>query len=65
YPPIHVGNRVAATDLEIQGYNVPAGTRVMYSIYLSHRDEAYWTQPERFCPARFEKQQAEKRSPFA
>jgi cytochrome P450 len=65
YPPIHVGNRVAGTDLEVQGYNVPAGTRVMYSIYLSHRDEVHWMQPERFCPARFDKQQAEKRPPFA
>ncbi|NIL98647.1 MAG: cytochrome P450, partial [Planctomycetales bacterium] len=49
----------------IHGYNVPAGTRVMYSIYLSHRDGVHWTQPERFYPARFEKQQAEKRPPFA
>ena len=51
YPPIHVGNRRAVTDLKVQGYDVPAGTRVMYSIYLAHRDKNYWQDPEQFCPA--------------
>ncbi len=39
YPPIHVGNRFAIEDLNLQGYKVPAGTRVMDSIYLTHRDQ--------------------------
>ncbi len=65
YPPIHVGSRVAATDIAIQGYEVPAGTRVMYSIYLAHRDQAQWAEPDRFCPARFDRRQAEKRQPLA
>lgn len=55
YPPIHVGNRVAREDLVLQGYTVPARTRVMYSIYLSHRDLRYWSDPERFDPERFDK----------
>ncbi len=53
YPPIHVGNRRAAEDLELQGYRVPAGTRVMYSIYLTHRDPAEWPEADAFCPERF------------
>ncbi len=53
YPPIHVGNRRAAEDLELQGYHVPAGTRVMYSIYLTHRDPAEWPEADAFCPERF------------
>jgi cytochrome P450 len=64
YPPIHVANRRAATDVTIQGYHVPADTRVMASIYLSHRDPAYWPDPEAFCPARFDHQAAGKQPPF-
>ena len=64
YPPIHVGQRRAATDLKIQGYDVPAGTRIMYSIFLSHRDKNYWQDPEAFCPARFDRTNEEKRPPM-
>lgn len=64
YPPIHVGNRRAAEDIEVQGYCVPENTRVMYSIYLAHRDKAHWDDPESFCPARFERQRESKQPPF-
>lgn len=60
YPPIHVGNRRALDDMELAGYDVPQDTRVMYSIYLSHRDERYWNEPEQFCPHRFDKSQAQQ-----
>lgn len=53
YPPIHVGNRIVAEDTAIAGYELTAGTRTMVSIYLSHRDERYWPEPERFRPERF------------
>lgn len=64
YPPIHVGNRIAALDLEFQGYRIPAGTRLMYSIYLSHRHPRYWEQPDRFLPERFTLQQSAARPPY-
>ena len=53
YPPIHLGSRIAAADLEFQGCAIPAGTRVLYSIYLTQRDPRYWEEPERFDPERF------------
>lgn len=65
YPPIHVGNRFAIEDLNLQGYKVPAGTRVMDSIYLTHRDKTYWPDPEQFCPERFERSQEHNRPPLA
>lgn len=65
YPPIHVGNRRAAEDVEVQGYHVPAGTRVMYSIYLTHRDKDHWENPAEFCPARFDRQAERSRPSFA
>ncbi len=61
YPPIHIGNRMAARDLEFKGFNIPAGTRVVYSIYLTHRHPAHWTEPEHFVPERFDRQAAERR----
>jgi cytochrome P450 len=64
YPPIHVGNRSTAEDMTIAGYQVPSGTRVMYSIYLSHRDKGLWPDPEDFRPERFERGQDEKRLPL-
>jgi len=55
YPPAHLGSRVAAVDLTYDGYHIPAGTRVLYSIYLTQRDPAYWPNPTRFDPSRFDK----------
>ncbi len=53
YPPIHVGNRLAARDLEFGGYRLPAGTRVLFSIYLTHRHPRYWPNADQFRPERF------------
>ena len=54
YPPIHLGSRMAARELEFNGYRIPEGKRVLYSIYLTHRHPAYWTEPNSFNPNRFE-----------
>lgn len=64
YPPIHIGNRRTTEEMAICGYHVPAGRRVMYSIYLSHRDKEYWQDPDTFCPARFARDHEEKTPPF-
>lgn len=64
YPPIHIGNRVAATDLTFQNYRIPAGTRVVYSIYLTHRHPGYWPDPDRFDPERFSDEENRKRVPY-
>ena len=53
YPPIHVGNRIAADDMTINGYELQAGDRVMASIYLTQRDEHHWDEPRAFRPERF------------
>ena len=53
YPPIHLGSRLAAQDLEFNGYHIPAGTRVMYSIYVTQRMPEYWDAPDEFRPQRF------------
>lgn len=64
YPPIHVGQRRAGEDVALQGYHVPEDSRIMYSIYLSHRDKRYWDDAEQFCPARFDHHSGQKQPPF-
>jgi cytochrome P450 len=53
YPPIHIGNRRVAEKLEFSAGQIPAGERMFYSIYLTHRDPEIWEHAERFCPERF------------
>lgn len=53
YPPIHLGSRIAKTDLTFKGYHIPADMRVLYSIYLTHRHPDYWENPAAFDPDRF------------
>ncbi len=54
YPPIHLGSRVSACELEFQGYRIPAGIRVVYSIYLTQRHPDYWVNANLFDPDRFD-----------
>ncbi len=63
YPPIHIGNRIVAEDMEFHGERVPVGERLFYSIYLTHRDPEYWEKAEDFCPERFA--EGRKTPPFA
>ncbi len=54
YPPIHIGNRIMAEDVTFgEGQTIPAGARMFYSIYLTHRDPAIWENPDSFRPERF------------
>jgi cytochrome P450 len=53
YPPIHIGNRRVAEEMEFTEGKIPAGERMFYSIYLTHRDPEIWENAEQFCPERF------------
>ena len=63
YPPIHIGNRRVAEDMDFTEGKVPAGERMFYSIYLTHRDPEIWENAEQFCPDRFS--HGRKTPPFA
>jgi cytochrome P450 len=63
YPPIHIGNRMVAQDMDFEGGTVPRGARMFYSIYLTHRDPSIWKNADAFCPARFER--GRKTPPFS
>lgn len=53
YPPIHIGNRRIAEEMDFDGNKVPKDERLFYSIYLTQRDPAIWENAEDFCPERF------------
>lgn len=53
YPPIHIGNRRIAQEMDFDGNKVPKDERLFYSIYLTHHDESVWENAESFCPERF------------
>ena len=53
YPPIHIGNRRVEKEMQFTEGSVPAGERMFYSIYLTHRDPSIWENAEEFCPERF------------
>ena len=63
YPPIHIGNRVVAEELDFDRNKIPSGERMFYSIYLTHRDPAIWENADQFCPERFS--HGRKTPPFA
>jgi|SRR5688572_10880925 len=53
YPPIHIGNRFVTEKINFSEGQVPAGERMFYSIYLTHRDPSIWENADDFCPERF------------
>ena len=53
YPPIHLGSRRLEEPMDLDGHALQAGERLLYSIYLTHRDPAVWENPDQFCPERF------------
>jgi cytochrome P450 len=60
--PVGVIARQALKDTEIDGYFVPAGTRMMLGIYPTQRMEPWWNDPDRFDPERFTPERAEDSS---
>jgi cytochrome P450 len=53
YPPAWGLGRMAVADHEAGGYHIPAGSLVLVSQFVMHRDARYFPEPERFDPERF------------
>jgi cytochrome P450 len=52
-PVISLVNRTLKAPMRIGGYELPAGVKVVPSIYLVHRRPDVYPEPERFRPERF------------
>lgn len=53
YPPAWAIVRNAVQDCEIGGYRVPAGSTIVMSQWVTHRDPRYHDNPTRFIPERW------------
>ena len=53
YPPAWAMGRRALQDFALGEYWLPAGTTVLMSQFVSHRDPRYFSDPLRFDPERF------------
>lgn len=65
YPPAWVVGRMAAVNCKVAGFEIPAGTLLMMSPYVTQRDPRFFAEPERFRPERWTPEEQEKRPKFA
>jgi len=54
YPPAWLIVREAVSDCKIGGYEIPAGSVILISPYIAHRDPRFFPNPEAFIPERWE-----------
>ncbi|HEX9414289.1 MAG TPA: cytochrome P450, partial [Ktedonobacterales bacterium] len=52
-PPVYMWPRRAMMEQTIGDYVVPAGTCLLVSQWVTHRDRRWWPEPERFDPGRW------------
>lgn len=52
-PPVWMTERLALEDVEVDGIKIKAGTKVVLSSYISHRDENVFPDPNTFRPERW------------
>jgi retinoid hydroxylase len=59
YPPVAGGFRGVEEDFEFNGYRIPKGYTVQWSIIGTHQDDRIYTNPKQFDPERFSPERAE------
>jgi retinoid hydroxylase len=65
HPPVGGGFRGVIKDFEFQGYHIPAGWQVLYSILQTHRVAEIYPKPEIFDPERFNPGNKLTKKPFS
>jgi cytochrome P450 len=53
YSPAPYAARLLREPLALGGFDIPAGTTLLYPIWAVHMNPAIWPEPERFDPERF------------
>jgi cytochrome P450 len=65
YPPAWVIGRRARVEVEIDRYRIPAGSIVILSPFVTHRDARWYPEPLRFDPDRFTPEAQTQRPRYA
>lgn len=65
YPPAWISDRVALQDDTYNDFSYPKGSIIILFYYGLHRDQKHWDNPTAFIPARFAKENEDKRKPKA
>ncbi|KAJ4846799.1 hypothetical protein Tsubulata_045714, partial [Turnera subulata] len=53
-PPARGAFRQAITDFTYQGFTIPKGWKIHWSVHTTHKNPKYFPEPEKFDPSRFE-----------
>lgn len=61
HPPVGGGFRGVIKEFEFNGFRIPAGWQLYYSIFMTHQLKELYPDPERFDPERFSPQRQEHR----
>jgi cytochrome P450 len=65
YPPAWLLARVAVEDHDARGYAIPAGSLVVLSPWVVHRNGAHFVDPQRFDPWRWRAEEQASRPRFS
>jgi cytochrome P450 len=65
YPPAWAVGRQALEDFPLGDLVIPAGTMVLMSQWVTHRDPRFWPEPDRFDPERWTPEARASRPKFA
>jgi cytochrome P450 len=65
YPPGWAVARTVTTELELGGYRLPAGSNVVISQWVTHRDARFFPEPQCFNPDRWCSDAIQKLPKFA
>jgi cytochrome P450 len=65
YPPAWSLARTVVSEIEVRGYRIPAGSNLVMSQWIMHRDPRYFSNPENFDPDRWLDEKSRKLPRFA
>jgi cytochrome P450 len=65
YPPVYTLFREPTREVELSGYDIPAGSALMLSQWAVHRSPRWWDDPDAFEPERWQQQRTNQRPRFA